>query len=103
MIATEPEQDVDPSSEAELKTPMQYRRHVVGWLKEARTVDDVAARWAADAELRESCEASLEDVLWLGTLAEPILRDLRMKDGLSRADVAGAWARHGVDEAPWRT
>lgn len=85
------------------KTAMEYRAHVVDWLKNIRTIDDLAAAWSADRMLREKCEVGEDDVSFLGTLVEPKLRQIRQEAGLSEMDVAGIWVRHGVLDLPWRS
>lgn len=85
------------------KTAMEYRAHVVDWIKGCETVDQIAAHWAADRDLRTKCEVGQDDVAFLGTLVEPKLKSFRMREGLSEMDVAGIWVKHGVLDLPWRS
>jgi len=85
------------------KTAMEYRAYVVDWIKGCDTVDQVAAHWAADRQLRVTCEVGQDDVSYLGTLVEPKLRALRQKEGLTEMQVAGVFVNHGVLEIPWRS
>ena len=85
------------------KTAMEYRSYVVDWIKGCETVDQVAAHWAADRDLRGKCEVGNDDISFLGTLVEPKLRALRQREGLSDMGVAGIWVKHGVLEFPWRS
>lgn len=85
------------------KTAMEYRGYVVDWIKDCETVDQVAAHWASDRDLRSKCEVGQDDVSYLGTLVEPKLHALRMKEGLSEMAVAGIWVKHGVLDLPWRS
>lgn len=84
-------------------TAMEYRGHVVDWLKDCTTVDQIVSHWAADRDLRTKCEVGQDDISYLGTLVEPKLRQLRMAEGLSEMDVAGIWVKHGVLDLPWRS
>jgi hypothetical protein len=85
------------------KTAMEYRGHVVDWIKDCETVDQVAAHWAADRQLRFVCEVGQDDISFLGTLVEPKLRALRMAEGLTDSQVAAVWIKHGVLDLPWRS
>lgn len=85
------------------QTAMEYRGHVVDWLKDCTTVDQVVAHWAADRDLRTKCEVGQDDISYLGTLVEPKLRQFRMAEGLSEMDVAGIWVKHGTLDLPWRS
>lgn len=85
------------------KNAMEYRAHVVDWMKNTRSIDDLAAAWSADRVLREKCEVGEDDVSFLGTLVEPKLRQLRLEAGLSEMDVARIWVKHGVLDLPWRS
>lgn len=82
---------------------MEYRGHVVDWLKNVETVDALAAKWAADRQLRVTCEVGQDDVSYLGTLVEPKLHALRKAEGLSENDVAGIWVKRGILDIPWRS
>lgn len=82
---------------------MQYRAHVVDWLNEISTVDQLVSKWAADRDLRMKCEVGHDDISFLGTLVEPKLRAMRLQEGMSETDVAGVWIKHGVMELPWRS
>jgi len=82
---------------------MEYRAHVVDWVKDCETVDQVVVHWAADRDLRTKCEVGQDDISFLGTLVEPKLRALRLKDGLSEMEVAAIWVKHGCLELPWRS
>lgn len=85
------------------ETAMQYRAHVVAWMKGVETVEDIAKHWAADARLRVACEVGDDDIEWLGRLFEPKLHKMRMTEGLKETDVAAIWVRHGVLQLPWRS
>jgi hypothetical protein len=85
------------------KTAMEYRAHVVDWIKDCEMVDQVATHWAADRQFRVTCEVGQDDISFLGTLVEPKLKALRMKEGLTDAQVAAVWIKHGVLDLPWRS
>lgn len=85
-----------------LKTATEYRAHVVAWLKTCESVEDVVKHWSDDRVLRQTCEVGADDVKWLGTMAEPVLHDLRRKAGMSDTDVARVWVKYGVLDLPWR-
>jgi hypothetical protein len=84
------------------KTAMEYRAHVVAWLKTCDSVEGLIKHWADDRVLRQTCEVGEDDVKWLGTMAEPVLRDLRMKQGMTDMDVSRVWVKYGVLDLPWR-
>jgi hypothetical protein len=84
------------------KTRDEYRNHVVAWLKEVLTTDDLAHRWARDRNLRTSCEVGSDDLNYLGTLIDPKLRDLQRADGLSDPQVATLFIQVGILDLPWR-
>ena len=84
-------------------TAMAYRGHVVEWIKDVDSVDQLVAHWAADRQLRASCEVGQDDISYLGTLVEPKLRALRLKEGLNDMQVANIWVKHGVLDLPWRS
>lgn len=84
------------------KTAMEYRAHVVAWIKTCDSVEGLVKHWADDRVLRQTCEVGDDDVKWLGTLAEPVLYDLRRKQGMSDTDVARVWIKYGVLDLPWR-
>lgn len=85
------------------KTAMEYRGRVVAWIKTVETVDQVAAHWAADRALRAACEVGQDDISYLGTLVEPKLKALRLKEGLNDVAMAGIWVKHGNTDIPWRS
>ena len=85
------------------KTSDQYRAHVVAWMKDVTTVDQLVTKWAADRNLRTACEVGRDDVMWLGRLFEPKLHQMRMQEGLKEIQVAEVWVKHGVLELPWRS
>jgi hypothetical protein len=85
------------------KTAMEYRGHVVDWIKGCESVDQVAQHWAADRNLRVKCEVGQDDIDFLGTLVEPKLRALRLAEGLNEMQMAAVWVKHGVFEFPWRS
>jgi len=80
----------------------EYRAHVVRWLKDTRSVDQLVGNWAGDRTLRQECEIGLDDIQWLGTLVEPKLRELSRAEGLDPSKVAEIWISHGILELPWR-
>ncbi len=84
------------------KTAMEYRGHVLDWLRSVETIDQLATHWAGDRNLRMACEVGQDDVSYLGTIVEPKLKALRLKEGLSDMDVAAVWVKHGVLDLPWR-
>jgi hypothetical protein len=84
------------------KNPMEYRAHVVAWIKTCNSVEDVIRHWSDDRVLRQTCEVGDDDIKWLGTMAEPVLADLRKKQGMSDADVMRVWIKYGVLDLPWR-
>ena len=81
---------------------MDYRAHVVEWMRGVTTVEGLVKNWAADRALRVKCEVGEDDVKFLGTLIEPKLRDMRNAEGLSHPQIAQLWMDHGVLELPWR-
>lgn len=81
---------------------MEYRGHVLEWMRDVSTVDQLARNWAADRDLRVKCEIGHDDIQYLGTLIEPKLRDMRQAEGLSQGQIAEIWMKHGVLELPWR-
>lgn len=83
-------------------TPMQYRAHVVAWIKTCETVEDVVKHWSDDRVLRQTCEVGSDDIQWLGSLVEPQLATFRRREGLSDAAVANVWIKYGVLDLPWR-
>jgi hypothetical protein len=83
-------------------TAMAYRGWVLDWVKEVETIDQLVTHWAADRALRSSCEVGQDDISFLGTLIEPKLKQFRMAAGLSDAQVADIWVKHGILELPWR-
>lgn len=84
------------------KTPMEYRAHVVAWIKTCENVEDVVKHWSDDRVLRQTCEVGSDDIQWLGTIVEPKLMDFRRKEGLSEAAIANVWIKYGVLDLPWR-
>jgi hypothetical protein len=84
-------------------TAMEYRGHVVDWLKTISTVDQFVAEWARDRTLRMACEVGVDDVNYLGTLIEPKLHAMRLAEGLSTNDVAAIFVKRGELEIPWRS
>lgn len=84
-------------------TSQQYRAHVVKWMKDVETVGALIQKWASERVLRQTCEVGLDDVSYLGSLVEPKLRAMRMKEGMSDGDVANTWMRAGILELPWRS
>ena len=81
---------------------MGYRGHVVGWIGAVTTIDQLVSRWAADRDLRAKCDVGLDDIQYLGTLIEPKIRVMRQAEGLSQAQIAEIWMKHGVLDLPWR-
>jgi len=84
------------------KTAMQYRAHVLAWMKGVETVEDLAIHWADDRVLRHTCEIGHDDIAYLGTLIEPKLKQMRMAEGKTELQVAEIWINHGTLELPWR-
>ena len=93
----------EPGDNDPPKTAMQYRTHVVAWMKGVNTVDDLVTKWSEDRDMRRVCEVGRDDIDWLGLLFEPKLRHMRIEEGLSELDVAGVWVKHGTLELPWRS
>lgn len=84
-------------------TAMEYRGHVIDWLRDVDTVDKLVIKWAADRQLRQECEVGQDDISYLGTIVEPKLHTLRTAEGLSENAVAGLFVNRGVLEIPWRS
>ncbi len=84
------------------KTHDQYRAHVIRWLGETKNTEDLIKRWAADRELRTSCEAGSDDYRYLSQFLETKLRDHARFDGLDDQKVASLFLKHGIVEIPWR-
>ncbi|MBV8474519.1 MAG: hypothetical protein JO107_10270 [Hyphomicrobiales bacterium] len=84
------------------KTAMGYRAWALNWMKGVESVDDLVSKWAGDRVLRQTCEVGSDDIAYLGTLIEPKLRALRLREGLDEQGVANIWIKHGVLELPWR-
>jgi len=81
---------------------MSYRGHVVEWLKETTTVDQLAEKWASEETLRQQCEIGDVGIRYLGTLIEPKLRDMALMEGLDSVAVAKLFIKHGILMLPWR-
>ena len=88
---------------------MEYRAHVVDWMRGVSNYDDPAEKidyiirkWASDRNYRTVCEVGQDDVAFLGTMFEPEMQRLRKAAGLSDMQVADMWVRHGVLDLPWR-
>jgi hypothetical protein len=97
------DQGPEPGDNDPPKNATQYRAHVVAWMKEVNTVDDLVVKWSADRDLRRACEVGHDDIDWLGRLFEPKLRHMRIEEQLSELDVAGVFVKHGILEIPWRS
>jgi hypothetical protein len=89
--------------------PMEYRAHVVAWIKEISaksdppgTIEDIVKHWADDRALRQTCDAGSDDIKWLGTIVEPKLMEFKRRDGLNENQVAQVWIKYGFVEIPWR-
>lgn len=89
--------------------PMEYRAHVVAWIKEIGektdppgTIDDIVKHWADDRALRQTCDAGSDDIKWLGQFIEPKLMEFKRREGLSENQVAQVWIKYGFVEIPWR-
>ncbi len=85
-----------------IEDAMDYRAHVVEWMRGVTTVEELVKSWAADRSLRVKCETGEDDIRFLGTLIEPKLRDMRKGEGLSDGQVAQIWVDHGILDLPWR-
>lgn len=59
------------------KTPDQYRAHVVAWLKEMDSPEELQARWIAEEGLRQECGVGPGDLDYLETLIRPKLTELK--------------------------
>ena len=81
---------------------MEYRGHVMGWIGGVTTIEQLVTHWAADRDLRTKLEVGYDDIQYLGTLIEPKLRLMRHAEGLSQAQIADIWIKHGVLDLPWR-
>jgi hypothetical protein len=81
---------------------MDYRAHVIDWMRDVQTVEELVTYWAADRNLRGKCDVGDDDIRYLGTIIEPKLRDLRNQEGLNQVQVAQIWIDHGILELPWR-
>ena len=84
------------------KDSMDYRAHVIDWMRDVTTVDHLVRNWSADRNLRVKCEVGDDDVRYLGTIIEPRLRTMRQAEGLSDGQVAQIWIDHGILDLPWR-
>ncbi len=82
---------------------MEYRAHAVDWIARVSTVDQLVRNWSADRDLRIKCEVGYDDIMYLGTLVEPKLRQMRLSEGLSDMQVAEVWVKHGILDIPWRS
>ena len=83
-------------------TTMQYRAHVVAWLKTCETVEDVVRHWSEDRQVRQACDVGEDDVKWLGTLAGPKLMEFKRREGMNEQNFAQVWLKYGFIEIPWR-
>jgi len=81
---------------------MEYRGHVMGWIGGVTTIEQLVTHWAADRDLRTKLEVGYDDIQYLGTLIEPKLRMMRQAEGLSQAQIADIWIKHGILDLPWR-
>jgi hypothetical protein len=81
---------------------MEYRGHVLGWVKDVATVEQLVKAWAQDRDVRLKCEIGHDDISFLGTLIEPKLRMMRLSEGLNETQVAELWMRYGIFDLPWR-
>lgn len=93
----------EPGDNDPPKTAVQYRAHVVAWMKAVNTVDDLVVKWSEDRDMRRVCEVGHDDIDWLGRLFEPKLHHMRIEEQLSELDVAGVFVKHGILEIPWRS
>ena len=84
------------------RNAMEYRGHVLKWVKDLDQVEHVVQHWAKDRILRAALEVGEDDIQFLGTIIEPKLSALRKAQGLSQHDVASLWIKYGVLELPWR-
>jgi hypothetical protein len=83
-------------------TAMEYKAHVVAWLKTCDTVESVVKHWADDRQLRQACDVGEDDIKWLGTLAGPKLMEFKRREGMNDQNVAAMWVKYGFTEIPWR-
>lgn len=82
---------------------MQYRGHVLAWLNDAEIgVEKFIQKWSEEKRMREQCGVGEDDIRWLGTLLEPRLRQMRMREGMSDRQVADIWIKYGILDIPWR-
>lgn len=81
---------------------MSYRAHVVEWLKDVTTVDQLVSKWASEETLRHQCEIGDVGIRYLGTLIDPKLRDMALMEGLNSVAVAEIFIKHGILMIPWR-
>ena len=79
-----------------------YRAHVVRWLDDMVTVEELIAKWAGEREMRDRCGTGDDDIRFLGPLVEPKLREMRRKEGLNDRQVADVWMKYGIFDLPWR-
>lgn len=83
-------------------TAMEYRAHVVAWLKTSDTVEGVVKHWADDRQVRNACNIGEDDIRWLGTLAGPKLMEFKRREGMNEQNYAQMWIKYGFTEIPWR-
>jgi hypothetical protein len=81
---------------------MEYRAYVMRWMEGVSTVEQLVRNWARDRDLRAKCEVGYDDIMYLGTLIEPKLRQMRLSEGLSDTQVCELWIKHGILDLPWR-
>lgn len=79
----------------------QYRAHIVAWLKNVRTIDDLVKTWVAEANMREMCGVGSDDYSYLGTLFNPRMHELAMQAELNNAQLADLWRHYGVFQLPF--
>lgn len=84
-------------------SPTGYRLHVMQWMRDVVSVDQLVEQWGKDRALRGACDVGADDISYLGTLLDPKMRELQRRDGLSDQQLASVWIKHGFLEIPWRT
>ena len=85
------------------KSPDEYKRYFVSWLKN-ETFDDAGAlldRFVKDRNLQIAADVGPDDFAFMRDLFEPRLYDLMKADGLTDPQVAAMWAARGVNVLPW--
>ncbi len=85
------------------KTPDEYKRYFVDWLKNS-SFDDAGAlldRFVKDRNMQIAAEVGPDDFAFMRDLFLPRLYDLAKADGIEEPQIAAMWAERGVNVVPW--